>query len=415
MSGERANDPIGEDASTMKPSILDTICCTEVQDRFLCRKDDMKSPDAARFRKLLGKKECQDVICAIASGSHEFSVPFKKLIPKPGSSKKRTVYVFEEYEMMALRLLAQELYRYDGLFSDCLYSFRSGHGIKDAMVRLRHTKGIGRMYAYKTDIHNYFNSIDVGRLLPELKEELGDERLYSMLENILTDRRVLFENEVIEETKGVMAGTPISPFLANFYLRDVDERFSRENCIYMRYADDIIILADSEEELMRLRALLLDLVSEKGLEMNPKKEKYFLPGETIDFLGFSIDKNRIDLSAETVEKMKHRIKHSARSIRKRMVKKNAPVKGTIKALIREYNRKFFGTEETDELTWSRWYFSSITTDASLHIIDGCLQEWIRYVATGRHNKANHRAVTYDEMKECGYRTLVNAYRSSIGG
>ncbi len=92
-----------------------------------------------------------------------------------------------------------------------------------------------------------------------------------------------------------------------------------------------------------------------------------------------------------------------------MLEKNAPVRGTVKAMIRKYEGKFFGYGDSDELTWSRWYFPAITTDRSLHEIDAYLQEELRYVAIGKHNKGNFRAMPYGTMKELGYRTLVNGY------
>ena len=42
-------------------------------------------------------------------------------------------------------------------------------------------------YAYKLDIQNYFNSINVDKLLPMLKTILrDDDRLFALLENILS-------------------------------------------------------------------------------------------------------------------------------------------------------------------------------------------------------------------------------------
>ncbi len=174
---------------TIESPILRAICSREVQNSFLNRRKRNSSEDAERFAKILASEECQSVIEDIAAGTHIFSVPVKKMISKYGTGKNRAVYMFEEYEMMALRLIAQELYRYDEIFSENLYSFRSGHGVQNAMGILRHAGGIGKKYGYKTDIHDYFNSIDVTQLLPELKEELGDDMLYAMFEEILSEKK----------------------------------------------------------------------------------------------------------------------------------------------------------------------------------------------------------------------------------
>lgn len=47
-----------------------------------------------------------------------------------------------------------------------------------------------------------------------------------------------------------MAGTPMSPFLANVYLTEMDKYFEERDVLYFRYSDDIILFADSMEELL---------------------------------------------------------------------------------------------------------------------------------------------------------------------
>ena len=72
------------------------------------------------------------------------------------------------------------------------------------------------------------------------------------------------------------------------------------------------------------------------------------------------------------------------------------------------NYKFFGGGEEDEFTWSRWFFGNINTDKSLREIDSYMQEYIRYIITGRHYKGNYR-IKYETMKKWGYLSLVNEY------
>ena len=395
-------------------SVLDRLSDRDLWEEFIGKKEelDVNSRKAEHYRKMLLGGKCVATILDVSKGKHVFSVPKKKLISRFHSGKKRTVYTYRQDEMLALRLLSFALHDYDYLFSDALYSFRSGYGVRDAIRKLRYTEGIETMYGYKADIHNYFNSIDVGMLISGMRKELDDTRLVDLFDSMLSDRRAEFEEEIVEEDKGVMAGTPVSPFLANYYLKDIDEYFLGKDCIYMRYADDILILAKDQEMLASLRDDLLRMISEKRLEMNPKKEQYFHPGEKFNFLGFSISKDRVDISPVTVEKMKGKIKRSSRSIRRWMLEKKAPVKGTVRAMIRTYNTKFFGFEDS-ELSWARWYFPSITTDESLREIDNYLQDRIRYIATGKFNKKNYGAFTYEMMKECGYRTLVGEYYSSL--
>ena len=76
---------------------------------------------------------------------------------------------------------------------------------------------------------------------------------------------------------------------------------------------------------------------------------------------------------------------------------------------RKYNKKFFGKQDRNELSWKYWFFPTINTSNSLKIVDGYMQQELRYIATGRHNKMNFKIVSYDVLKGCGYKSLVAEY------
>ena len=86
-------------------------------------------------------------------------IPERKRINKMGTGKKRTVYSFGPDETRVLKLVSWLLYRYDGRFCPNCYSFRRGLKASDAVFSLRKVLRGRRMWAYKLDIHDYFNSI----------------------------------------------------------------------------------------------------------------------------------------------------------------------------------------------------------------------------------------------------------------
>ena len=73
-----------------------------------------------------------------------------------------------------------------------------------------------------------------------------------------------------------------------------------------------------------------------------------------------------------------------------------------------FNRKFYDDENEDGFTWSRWYFPLLTTAESLKKIDLYLEQYLRFLSTGRHTKKNF-SVRYKELKELGFRSLVYEY------
>ena len=354
------------------------------------------------------KKEYIEISNSISSGTYEFSTPRKIIISKMGKSKKRIVYSYNNNENLVLKLISYLLYKYDYLFSPNVYSFRQNIGVKKAIYNLTRKNNLNVMYGYKLDISNYFNSVTIPIILKNLKNDLNDENLYDFFFKLLSNPYVEYNGKQIAEGKGIMAGIPISAFLANYYLKDMDAYFHEQNIIYARYADDIIVFAKTETEIKNLQNTLHKFIEKYKLKINPEKEHFYKPGEKFDFLGFSYQNGVIDLSDNTIKKIKGKIRRSARGIRRWMIKNNAKEEYALKAMNRKYNRKFYGKDEKD-LTWKYWFFPVINTTKSLKEVDLYMQDYLRFIATGKHNKKNFEKVPYKKLKDCNYRPLVHEY------
>lgn len=339
-----------------------------------------------------------------------FPPPKKSAISKMNSAKKRIVYTYPPAENQVLKLMTYLLLRkYDHLFSPNLYSFRAGRTPKDAIRHLTRQPGLDRMWSYKADISDYFNSIPVERMLPILEAVLKDEPdLFRFLSSLLTNPLVSDNGKLVEERKGIMAGTPVSTFLANLYLSGLDAHFAAENRIYARYSDDMILFSPTEADLQQQIAFLRQYLSDAGLSLNPGKESRTAPGEAWVFLGFSFQKGMIDIAPASVEKLKAKMRRKTRALARWRDRKNAPGENAAKAFIRAFNRKLFEAVPEHDLTWSRWYFPVITTADSLKVIDQYAQSCIRTLATGKHTKSAYN-FRYEDMKKLGYVTLVGRY------
>ena len=335
--------------------------------------------------------------------------PVMKEINKTGTGKKRTVFSFGENENNVLKLLTFLLRKYDCLFSDNLFSFRMDRGVRKAIERRLYGMDLARVYSYKVDIHDYFNSVNQELMLETVRKELNDEpRLVRFIENVLTDPTALKDGEPVSARKGVMAGVPFSGFLANLYLREMDEWFAERSTRYLRYSDDIIVFADSEAEIRDFEAVIKRFLADKKLEINPAKEIYTAPGENIEFLGFCFTGSEIRISDVSVQKIKDKLKRKSRALYRWRIRKNLDGGKAAKAYIRFLNRKFYNNTADGEITWCRWYFPVITSEAALKEIDDYAVACIRYLYTGRYGKQNYN-IRYDEIKALGFRSLVNSF------
>jgi retron-type reverse transcriptase len=370
-------------------------------------KGHFSKKDTKELTEFINAKKYEAVTDNILSGG-KLSIPQKSLINKLGGGK-RIVYSFSDDENKVLKLLAFLLYRYDNKQSPKCYSFRKGFGAHKAIFEIVSTRGISKMWCYKLDIKDYFNSISVPILLSVLDTVIDDDKLLEQFFcMMLSEHKSVYENQLIEEKRGVMAGTPTSPFLANIYLKELDTYFAENNVVYARYSDDIIVFAQTEEELMQYKKIMYEFLDKYELTVNTKKEKISRPEQAWEYLGVEYQNGEIDLSPSSKQKLKGKISRKARALRRWKLRKNVCDDQTMKAMIRIFNRKFFENNNPHELTWSRWFFPLVTVPHGFNEIDLYLQQYIRYIPTGCHGKKNYKT-TYGKLKELGYRSLVNEY------
>ena len=371
-------------------------------------KGNISSAEEKDLFDFISDKEYLKAVDRIVIGS--ILLPERKFIGKSGSSKKRAVFIFPREENFVFKLLTYLLMReYDGIFCDNLYSFRVNNGVRNAVHSILKITDLNAKYSYKADISDYFNSIDVNLLLPELKEILSDEpEVYSIFESILLNDKCLESGKTITAKKGVMAGAPFSVFLANIYLSSLDFKMKESGFNYARYSDDILVFADDYDSVLSASAIIKEFIFGRGLEINPDKEQFTAPGEEWSFLGFKYQDGKVDVSDVAKKKLKAKIRRRARSIKRWQIRKDASPERAMRAFIRAVNRKLYYSTDVNDLNWSRWYFPIINTDESLKEIDAYIQYWARFLITGKHNKSNYN-VTYSNLKEAGLISLVNSW------
>lgn len=397
-------------------SIIDRINSIEEWQTFLNFKISSKSLSISEEKELvkfIDNKRYEYYYELIKDNNFPSDFPCKKVINKSGTDKKRIVYSFSNEENIVLKFIAFNLYQFDYYFNYNCYAFRRHYGVKDAIIKFKGNEEYAKKYCFKVDISNYFNSIDIDILLKKLvfvREQ--DEELFRLFEKILREDRVYENGNIVSDSHGAMAGMPCSPFFANVYLSDVDKYFEEYGVEYFRYSDDVLIFADGKEDMEKIMNIFLTKVKENKLRLNESKVSLSKPYEPFEFLGFSYNKGIIDISDNTKRKLKSKIKRKANALRRWQRKKNLSSDKAAIGFIKAMNCKFYGGKNNgnvqEDFTWCRWFFPNIMVDTSLIEIDKYMQEYIRYIITGRHYKGNYR-ITYEQMKEWGYRSLVHEY------
>lgn len=394
-------------------SMLDMLSQRDSWERFYIYKSSLvgNTEFCKRLRKFIDN-EGYISICKKIECGEKFPLAGKSVISKLDSQKKRVVYTYPEAENMVLKLLTHLILRkYDYLFSNGLYSFRPNRTAKDAVRRITRAPDLNKMYSYKADISNYFNSVPIDKFLPMLQESLyDDKRLYFFLSSLLAESHVIEDNKIISEEKGIMAGTPLSAFYANLYLKELDSYFAEKNVLYERYSDDIILFADSMQKCEKYAEFLRHFITEYGLKINPEKESFNTPEEGWTFLGFSYKDGVIDIAPVSIMKMKHKMRRKTRALQRWKKRNEVDGEKAALAFIRIFNKKLFEGSENNDLTWNKWFFPVINTDKSLRVIDSYAQDCIRFLLTDKRTKSRYNA-RYEDIRRLGLKNLVHEYYS----
>lgn len=148
-----------------------------------------------------------------------------------------------------------------------------------------HARQYDEPWILRTDISDYYNSIDRNQLFIELKNVNGIRpELLTLVKHWFSniEYRDTISGNKLKLKMGLPQGVSLSSLLAEFNLSSIDNHFGRG---YFRYVDDIIFVAENREGaslvLKKLRGLLL----EKKLQLARSKTKIAPLSSGIDWVG----------------------------------------------------------------------------------------------------------------------------------
>lgn len=203
-------------------------------------------------------------------------------IPKGDGTKVRPIGIptFEDKVLQkAVAMVLEAVYEQD--FSDCSYGFRPGRGAHDALQSLwQQTMAMGGGWVLEADIEKFFDSVDQAKLREVLSQRVSDGVLTRLVGKWLK-AGVMEEGKVCHPETGTPQGGVISPILANIYLhevldvwweRDVRPRL-RGRTALVRYADDFVMVFETEEDARRVAEVLPKRFEKYGLRLHPEKTR----------------------------------------------------------------------------------------------------------------------------------------------
>ena len=353
-----------------------------------------------------------DLIEELMSGKYEWSTPRKVEIAKADSKKKRIVYIYDIKDRYVLGVLYRAVSkRYIDKIPNSCFSYKKGTSTSSAIDYIKENKTDELKYGVKVDIHAYFNSVSREKVTSMINE-LFQDGIKETVEKLMLTDTVDWKGKKIEEWKALIPGCAFGSFFANICLKQCDDYFESKNKVYARYSDDIIVLESSKEELQKDLDIIMGFLNEYGLTMNPDKYNWFEPGDDIEYLGLKLrGDGNIDISDHARQKIKKQIHRWCRKGRMEIERDYKDFRPVAKRIIRQFNSKNFMCIVDNQSTfgWCSYSFSRITTVDSLREIDLYFKDTLRAMKTGKHNKANYKAISEEEFKELGWISLVELY------
>jgi RNA-directed DNA polymerase len=176
--------------------------------------------------------------------------------------------------------------RFEAEFEAQSYGFRPGRCCPDAIEAIYvalNDSAVGRHhYLLDADIHGAFDHLSHDFILHRIGPMPGRELIRQWLKAGYWEQGTLYR-----AAEGTPQGGVISPLLANIALDGLASRLGKGYRV-VRYADDIVVMAKSQQAIEQACSVVTTFLGERGLELNQDKTHIRHRTEGFDFLGFHI-------------------------------------------------------------------------------------------------------------------------------
>ena len=217
--------------------------------------------------------------------------PLRRIyIPKPGKDTKRPISIPTMYDRAMQALYGLALQPIAETTADPRsFGFRLFRSTQDASeyAFLCLSRKTSSQWILEGDIRGCFDNIAHDWLKEHIPMDL------SVLTQFLKAGFV-FDQSLFPTDKGTPQGGIVSPILANMTLDGLESilaaQFPKMRVYFIRYADDFLVIAPTQEIAEEAREIIRVFLAERGLELSTEKTVITHINDGFDFLGYNFRK-----------------------------------------------------------------------------------------------------------------------------
>jgi group II intron reverse transcriptase/maturase len=222
------------------------------------------------------------------------SVRRGEYIPQPirgkhiskGNKKKRLLGIPTAVDrMLQQAVLRIVMPQYEREFSEESFGFRPNRNTHQAVSKALNYINSGFQNIVEIDLKSFFDEVNHVLLLQLMHRKVKCKETMRLLRRWLR-APIEIDGKLVKRRKGVPQGSPISPFLSNVILDELDKEMERLGLRFIRYADDFSIYCKTKAEAVKANNLVMIFLSDKlKLPVNTDKSGIRRP-VNLQVLGF---------------------------------------------------------------------------------------------------------------------------------